>query len=106
MLKARKEGLPESKVEAYLVKEVKKLGGVAEKFTSPARRSVPDRVITLPNLPVFFIECKATGEKPTDAQLRDHNKRRDLGQTVHVVDSYTSVDDVLMPYKEGVWLAK
>lgn len=38
----------EKTIEAALVKRVKALGGMAEKFTSPAKRSVPDRLVTLP----------------------------------------------------------
>ena len=33
----------ESLIEKHLVAEVKKAGGVAFKFVSPGRRSVPDR---------------------------------------------------------------
>ena len=38
----------EKDIEAAFVKRVKSLGGTAEKFTSPNRRSVPDRLVTLP----------------------------------------------------------
>ena len=34
----------EKTIEAALVQRVKSLGGMAEKFTSPAKRSVPDRI--------------------------------------------------------------
>jgi hypothetical protein len=40
--------LREADIEAYLVKRVEALGGTAEKFSSPARRSVPDRLISWP----------------------------------------------------------
>lgn len=89
----------ERDIEAYLVAEVAKRGGVAEKFTSPSRRSVPDRLVQWPRglLPanVVFIECKATGEKPTPAQARDHKRRRAMGFVVLVVDSYEAVDAYL-----------
>jgi len=35
-------------IEAYLVQKVKELGGIAYKFTSPQRRSVPDRLCLFP----------------------------------------------------------
>jgi hypothetical protein len=38
----------EKDVEQALVRRVKALGGLCEKFVSPGRRSVPDRIITLP----------------------------------------------------------
>ncbi|CQH34787.1 TPA: VRR-NUC domain-containing protein [Yersinia enterocolitica] len=77
----------EDSIEDHLVKEVKKAGGIAYKFISPGRRSVPDRLVLLPGGKVIFVECKAPGEKPTAAQLREHEKLRALGFTVRVLDS-------------------
>lgn len=96
----------EAMVEAYLVERVEANGGTAEKFTSPARRNVPDRIVCWPDrdwrldfkpIPASacFVECKATGEEPTPAQLRDHNRRRAMGFRVYVVDSYESVDQFI-----------
>ncbi|AXY33950.1 nuclease [Yersinia pseudotuberculosis] len=77
----------EDSIEDHLVKEVKKAGGIAYKFISPGRRSVPDRLVLLPDGKVIFVECKAPGEKPTAAQLREHEKIRALGFIVRVLDS-------------------
>ncbi|MFV8770810.1 VRR-NUC domain-containing protein [Yersinia enterocolitica] len=77
----------EDSIEDHLVKEVKKAGGIAYKFISPGRRSVPDRLVLLPGGKVIFVECKAPGEKPTAAQLREHEKIRALGFIVRVLDS-------------------
>lgn len=77
----------EKDVEAALVRRVKVLGGLCEKFTSPGRRSVPDRIITMPNGQIIFVELKAPNKKPTDAQLKDHERRRDLGCDVRVIDN-------------------
>jgi hypothetical protein len=74
-------------VEAALVRRVKTIGGLCEKFTSPGRRSVPDRIITMPNGQIIFVEVKRPGEKPTAAQLKDHERRRALGCDVRVIDS-------------------
>ena len=60
---------------------------MCEKFTSPGRRSVPDRIITLPNGKIVFVEVKNTGKKPTELQLRDHERRRSLGCDVRVIDN-------------------
>ena len=83
----------ESLIEAYLVRRIRALGGMAEKFTSPGRRSVCDRMITMPGGVIIFVELKATGKKPTENQLRDHERRRALGCTVLVLDSKEGVDD-------------
>ena len=77
----------EKDIENALVRRVKTLGGMCEKFTSPGRRSVPDRIITLPNGKIVFVEVKNTGKKPTDLQLRDHERRRALGCDVRVIDN-------------------
>ena len=77
----------EKTIEAALVQRVKSLGGMAEKFTSPAKRSVTDRIVTLPGGRIVFVECKAPGKKPTLAQQKDHERRRALGCEVLVIDS-------------------
>ena len=77
----------EEDVENALVRRVKKLGGTAEKFTSPGRRSVPDRLVTLPGGSIIFVELKAPDKKPTEKQARDHERRRKLGCDVRVIDS-------------------
>lgn len=82
----------ERDIEKALVKRVKELGGTAEKFTSPGRRSVPDRLVTLPGGRIIFVELKAPGKKPTENQLRDHNRRRELGCDVRVIDSLEGVN--------------
>jgi len=76
----------EKTIEAALVTRVKALGGLCEKFVSPGRRSVPDRIVTMPGGRIVFIELKAPGKKPTSLQERDHAKRRALGFEVLVID--------------------
>jgi hypothetical protein len=82
----------ERDIERALINRVKMLGGLCEKFTSPGRANVPDRIVTLHDGEVFFVELKAPGKKPTKAQLRDHEKRRELGCDVRVIDSMEAVD--------------
>jgi len=83
----------EKEVEQYLVRRIKELGGMAEKFTSPGRRSVPDRLVSLPGGRIVFVELKAPGKKPTPGQLKDHERRRVMGFTVLVLDSKEAVDN-------------
>ena len=77
----------ERDVENALVRQVKRLGGKCEKFTSPGRRSVPDRLVSLPGGRICFVELKAPGKKPTAKQLKDHDERRALGFDVYVIDN-------------------
>lgn len=77
----------ERDIEAHLVKRVKEAGGIAMKFTSAQRRSVPDRIVLMPEGRIWFAELKAPGKKPTEAQQREHERLRALGFTVLVIDS-------------------
>lgn len=84
----------ERDIEAYLVKRCKEIGALCDKFVSPQRRSVPDRLITFSGR-VLFVELKATGKKPTEAQVRDHERRRTAGAEVVWLDSCAAVDFVV-----------
>jgi hypothetical protein len=77
----------ERDIEKALCTRVKALGGTCEKFTSTGRRSVPDRLVTLPGGVIVFVELKAPGKKPTVAQDADHVRRRALGCDVRVIDT-------------------
>ena len=86
----------ESKIEGYLRTEIKKLGGVALKFTSPGRRGVPDRIVIMPGGRVYFVELKAPKGKLRPAQQRAQGMLREYGccvwtlyQIIHV-DMFTS----------------
>jgi hypothetical protein len=85
----------EKDIEQYLVRKVKAAGGLCEKFTSPGRRSVPDRIITMLGGRIFFVELKAPGKKPTVKQLADHKRRLELGCNVLVIDTKEGVDDLI-----------
>jgi len=82
----------EKQIEAALVYKVKHLGGTCEKFTSMGKRSVPDRLVTLPEGRIIFVELKRPGKKPTELQERDHARRRWLGCDVRVIDTLEQVD--------------
>lgn len=82
----------ERDVEAYLVERVRSLGGLALKFTSPARRNVPDRLVLWPGGRAEFVELKAPGKHPTAGQQREHARLWALGFAVRVLDSSTAVD--------------
>jgi len=77
----------EKTIEAALVKRVKSLGGLCEKFVSPGRRSVPDRLVSLPEGVIIFVELKAPGKHTTPLQQLDHERRRALGCDVRVINT-------------------
>jgi len=75
----------EKVVERKFREGIKARGGEAYKFTSPNRRSVPDRLVLMPGGRASFVELKREGEKATDMQLREHEHLRSLGFDVQVV---------------------
>jgi len=82
----------EKVIEKALVKRVLVLGGLCEKFTSPGKRSVPDRIVTLPGNRIIFVEVKAPNKQPTTLQEKDHAKRRALGCDVRLINTLEQVD--------------
>lgn len=78
----------EKVIEAKVCDYAKQLGCLVYKFTSPSRRSVPDRLFIMPGgKGVFFIEFKRAGQKPTAAQEVEIEKIRAKGVRVYVVDN-------------------
>lgn len=90
----------EKDIEKKVVDYAKSRGCLVYKFTSPARRSVPDRLFIGPDGQVWFIEFKRLGQKPTEAQSVEIDKIKRQGIHVYVVDSVAegkiAVDLMLM----------
>ncbi|MCW5155594.1 PDDEXK family nuclease [Burkholderia cenocepacia] len=82
----------EKTVETYLVDRVRAAGGDAYKFSSPARVSVPDRIVVFPPARIYFVELKRPGGKLTRGQEREHARLRALGCDVRTLDSREAVD--------------
>lgn len=82
----------EKDIEAYLVRRVKELGGVAYKFVSPGHAGVPDRLVCLPAELAWFVELKAPRQKPRPLQEVELRKLRALGFHAEVIDSREGVD--------------
>lgn len=80
----------ESKIESYLKDQVDINGGLAYKFISSVN-GVPDQIVIY-NGDIHFVEVKRPNEKPRPLQTHVHDKIKDQGVDVHVVDSYKSVD--------------
>jgi len=89
----------ERDIEAHLVSLCKEWHILCEKFTSPSRRSVPDRMLTYRT--VAFLELKATGKRPTAAQERDHERRREHGADVFWTDSKEGVETFVLNFMIG-----
>lgn len=77
----------EKDIERKVCEYAKSKGCLAYKFTSPARAAVPDRLFIAPSGRVWFCEFKRQGQKPTDAQAREHQRLRGHKVNVFVIDN-------------------
>ena len=77
----------EKDIESKVCDYAKSLGMLCYKFTSPSRRSVPDRMFITKFGVVFFIEFKRLGCKPTPAQEVEIEKIYRTGVYVAVVNN-------------------
>lgn len=75
----------ESTVEAALVRECRLRGFACLKIT-PAQPGVPDRLILTRGGGHLFVEVKAPGRRPREAQRHWHARLVDMGHEVRVVD--------------------
>lgn len=77
----------EKDIETRVCRYAESMGIRQEKYTSPNKASVPDRIFYPGGGRHFFIEFKRKGEKPTEKQARDHAARREIGDRVYVIDT-------------------
>lgn len=101
----------ESVIEKALCDHIKALGGEVRKVKFLDRNGAPDRLVMLPRRLVSFrgsgtgasesgfirevscwVELKAPGKKPEAHQLREHQRLRDMGQVVLVIDALEQID--------------
>jgi len=71
--------ISESQLEAKIVAYAKSRGCLAYKFSSPARRGVPDRIVVAPGGRILFLEVKREGQRPTALQEREIRLLREQG---------------------------
>lgn len=83
----------EKNIEAHLVKSVRRIGGVAYKFTSPAHRGVADRVVCLPDGSTWFIELKAEGGRLSPLQKVFADEMSRMNQNYACLWSKEQVDE-------------
>jgi hypothetical protein len=87
----------EASVELYLVREVAKRGGMAEKMKALGRRGFFDRLVTVPVGRVFFVELKRSrGGKLYPHQAKRIRDYDDLGARVYICRSRAEVDLLLV----------
>ena len=85
----------EKNIEKYLVAQVKAMGGMAYKFTSPAHRGVADRVVCLPDGSTWFVELKAPGGRLSELQKIFQSDMARMNQKYACLWSREHVDEWL-----------
>ena len=69
-------------IEKYLVKGVKKLGGLCYKFVSPGTQGVPDRIIITAQGRIIFAELKT--DKGVVSKIQQYTINQMLSRHVDV----------------------
>ena len=85
----------EKYIEQRLVTEVKKIGGLALKFSSPGFDGVPDRLLLLPKGKMAFVELKAPGKTLRPLQEKRKRQLESLGFLVFCVDDIKQIKPIL-----------
>lgn len=89
------EIMNEKLIERKLRESVKKLGGLALKFSSPYHRGMPDRIVLMPGNRIAFAELKTIGKKPTELQKKAIAELRAMGFKAEVIDSQEGLNKFL-----------
>ena len=75
----------EKDIEKWLVEEVKKMGGLADKYVSPNNPGVPDRIVIMPGGKVYFVELKAQWGRLGNLQKWQRKRYESMGAQVRCV---------------------
>ena len=78
-------------IERKLVKMIKDSGCMCIKLLCDNILGLPDRLVLMPHNKCIFVELKTTGKKPRKSQIFMHNKLKNLGFRVEVIDSINGV---------------
>lgn len=77
--------MKESTIEARLVREVRKRGGLCYKFVSPDNAGVPDRIVITPDGRTIYVELKTLIGRLAKIQKWQLEEMRRRGADVRVL---------------------
>jgi hypothetical protein len=97
--------MKESQVEKYLNEQVKSIGGITRKWSSPNRVGVPDRICFFPGGVVVFVEVKTDRGRLSVRQERELKELCSFGASCYVVKGARGVNDFITKMKE-IWFVK
>ena len=84
----------EREIEKHLIDEVKRRGGLCEKWIS-GTAGWPDRLVLLPDGVCAFVEVKAQNKKPRPLQKARHRLLKKLGVKVYVLDDAEQIRGII-----------
>lgn len=87
------ERMKETKLEQYLVKEIKKENGLCLKWMSPGAKGVPDRIIIMPGGKTYFVEMKQVSGRIDPLQKYVHKQFTQRGHKVYVLWTKEQVNE-------------
>lgn len=93
--------MKESAIEARLVREVRKRGGLCYKFTSPGNPGVPDRIVLLPGGVTVYVELKTEIGRLAKIQRWQIEQMRKRGADVRVQKGLDQVMEFLEEVMPG-----
>lgn len=89
--------MTEAQLERKVVEFCREYKLLTYKFSSPAHRGVPDRII-LHHGRALFLELKRPGKKPTKLQERELEELRAVGCTAHWTDSFETARNLIVKF--------
>ncbi len=101
--------MQESAIEARLVREVERIGGLAPKWVSPGNNGVTDRLIILPGGVTVYVETKRPGEPLRPLQRKWRKELLKRGHRHYKIDNYEDIDRFIrevtagQPYTDEEW---
>ena len=77
--------MKESQIERWLCSQIKAMGGICDKFTSPSNPGVPDRIIIMPGGHVVFAELKTEVGRLSGIQKWQRERYAGVGADVRLI---------------------
>lgn len=101
----KNQGMLESKIEAWLNDQIKKLGGKSYKFVSPGNPGVPDRIYLFPQGRVYFVELKRVIGKLSNVQVWQREQFLSMGVDFRIIYGMEQAKDFIKELKNEVHAA-
>ena len=93
----------ERDIERYFVGLCQNQGWLCEKFESPGKRGVPDRIVIAgPCCHVFFVELKTPTGRLSPLQRIDHERRKSRGCKVYIIRSKYEARDLIAKIRKEI----